>query len=231
MSDSISLSLSAHGLSELPPNIYENDFTFIVDGRRYECPSIIADFLSPLLCRLRQSDSSIHEYELNIKDPNDYFYNFISLGRGETISFSRTSRAFYFQICESLENKELLRAFLDKEELTVGTILNRIRTHCALKSDCTAEISFAASHFHEIPISEFDMIEWNANILSSIFSNESLKVKDEDSLVSFLCDFSKRNSTCLSLFDHVRFEYLSRSGLSQFIEIITESFDYFSFSI
>jgi hypothetical protein len=43
------ISLSAKGLEYLPMNCYENDFTVIVGQKKYDCPSFIADFLSPRL--------------------------------------------------------------------------------------------------------------------------------------------------------------------------------------
>jgi hypothetical protein len=43
----VELALSAKGLRNLPMNVYENDFTFIVGESRYDCPSFIDSFLSP----------------------------------------------------------------------------------------------------------------------------------------------------------------------------------------
>jgi hypothetical protein len=38
------VSLSAKGFAHLPMNCYENDFTFVVGEKKYECPSFVADF-------------------------------------------------------------------------------------------------------------------------------------------------------------------------------------------
>jgi hypothetical protein len=41
------ISLSTKGFRNLPRNVYENDFTFIVGENRYYCPSFLACLLSP----------------------------------------------------------------------------------------------------------------------------------------------------------------------------------------
>jgi hypothetical protein len=78
------MDIRARGLSKLPLSIYGNDFTFIVGGRRYGCPPIVADFLSPAVCRFRQTDTSINEYVLNIKDPSKAVTSTVRPSRFET---------------------------------------------------------------------------------------------------------------------------------------------------
>jgi hypothetical protein len=43
----VEISLSAKGFRNLPRNVYQNDFAFIVGQNRYYCPSFIASLLSP----------------------------------------------------------------------------------------------------------------------------------------------------------------------------------------
>jgi hypothetical protein len=58
----IELALSAKGLGNLPKNVYENDFTFIVGETRSDCPSFIASFLSPRICDLQKSDPTFCKF-------------------------------------------------------------------------------------------------------------------------------------------------------------------------
>jgi hypothetical protein len=228
----LSLSLSARGLAKLPASIYTNDFTFIVGGRKYQCPSVVADFLSPRLCRLRQSDSSIDEYELNIDDCSGDFSNFLSLGRGATFPISPSSLVFYLKVCENLENDELLRALLmDDLGLSVSTVTGRLLQLKATNGDCEREIEFTASHFAEMSDSDIALIGSDICLLSAIVSNGSLIIQDEDWLVCLLSGFSQVQPAYFSLFGDVRFEYVSESVIGDFIKLITKSFDYFSFSI
>jgi hypothetical protein len=60
----IKAALSANGISRIPLNNHENDFTFYVGEREYVCPSFIAEFPSPHLCTLRRNDSTIQFFHL-----------------------------------------------------------------------------------------------------------------------------------------------------------------------
>jgi hypothetical protein len=54
--------LSTRGLANIPESESRNDFDFVVGNSRYHCPSLIADFLSPLLCRLHLADETIKSF-------------------------------------------------------------------------------------------------------------------------------------------------------------------------
>jgi hypothetical protein len=70
-------------------------------------------------------------------------------------------------------------------------------------------------------------------LISNIISNKSLELKDEESLYEIIVSKSKENedSQFFSLFEFVRFEYLSTNSIESFIEIINESFDFLTFPI
>jgi hypothetical protein len=71
------------------------------------------------------------------------------------------------------------------------------------------------------------------DIISNILSKESLQMKDEESLYEIISSKSKQNedSQFFSLFEFVRFEYLSTKSMKSFIEIINSSFDFLTFPI
>jgi hypothetical protein len=56
--------LSSAGLVQVSETCYENEFAFIVGAgaERDECPLFVADFLSPRIPRLRQSNSTLREF-------------------------------------------------------------------------------------------------------------------------------------------------------------------------
>jgi hypothetical protein len=66
----VEIKLSAKGLGNLPANVYENDFTFIVGENHYHCPSFLASFLSPRICRLQMNDCTIREFVIETEDSN-----------------------------------------------------------------------------------------------------------------------------------------------------------------
>jgi hypothetical protein len=227
------VSLTSGGLAFLPPNIYKTDFTFIVGERRHMCPAIVADFLSPLLCRIRQTDSSFDEYKLDIEDDADEFLTFLSLGRGSKIAITDTNRSFYLRICEVLENTELQSHFMtvSEEELTINTIFSQLRLLLNGKMDCSQAITFAASHFYELMKLDLKLIESDIELFDEILSSESLQLRDEDSLFDFLVNLISKDSQYFSLLEFIQFEYLSTTQIVQFVSLTSNLFDCFTFSI
>jgi hypothetical protein len=65
--------LSAKGLLNVPRNVYEDDFTFIVGDSHYKCPSMFAAFLSRRIGSLQSIDPTIREYQISTTDPHKYF--------------------------------------------------------------------------------------------------------------------------------------------------------------
>jgi hypothetical protein len=55
----LQVGLSVKGLANIPRNIYENDFPFIIREDTYQCPSFIAAFLFPRSGQLQVSDSTL----------------------------------------------------------------------------------------------------------------------------------------------------------------------------
>jgi hypothetical protein len=68
-------------------------------------------------------------------------------------------------------------------------------------------------------------------ILSNIISKEPLQLKDEESLYELISSKQNEDSRFFSLFEYIRFEYLSSTSIESFIEIINESFDLLTFPI
>ena len=56
---------------------YDNDFTFIVNGKEFLTNRITADLLSPKICKIHFDDPTIKSFTINTK-PNKTVYNFLS---------------------------------------------------------------------------------------------------------------------------------------------------------
>jgi hypothetical protein len=83
-------------------------------------------------------------------------------------------------------------------------------------------IKFIASHFHEIDQSFLRRLP--ISTLGRILSHDSLRIKSEDSLHDFVSSCFEACAESISLFSHVRFEYLSCDCIQRFI---LWSFDHF----
>jgi hypothetical protein len=98
--------------------------------------------------------------------------------------------------------------------------------HDEFGSDCTAEFSFAASHFSEFSSSILDSL--TAPQLHGIFSNRSLRLQDEDSLCTLICNHFKLAASWVILLDFVRLHYLHTSTVAKFANSLPQVFYFLS---
>jgi hypothetical protein len=123
--------LSAKGLINVPRNVYENDFTFIVGDSHYKCPSVFAAFLSRRIGSLQSIDPTIHEFHISTKDPHNYISKIVYLSSGLTISVDLDDKDFSTFIGDV--SGELLTGELYEQingaiegDLTVSNVLDRL---------------------------------------------------------------------------------------------------------
>jgi hypothetical protein len=230
----IEVGLSARGLISVPRNVYENDFTVIVGDSHDKCSSVFAAFLSHRIGSLQSTDPTIREFNIATKDPHKYFSKIVDLCSGLTISadlddkdFSR----FIGDISGELCNGDLYEQINGSIEgdLTISNVIDRLRFLHGIESDYERELSFISSHFFEIDKSSICSLPFE--VFYGIISNSSIQLKDEDSFYEMICDYFDRDSRYFSLFEHVRYEYLSTKSMNSFICLIDESFDFLSFAI
>jgi hypothetical protein len=129
------------------------------------------------------------------------------------------------------ENRELYdQLFLNIEkDLTISNVLNRLEFLFSANESCELEIEFCSSHFSEFESK--DLFSLSFEIISSIISKPSIQLQDEESLFELISNRYKTDSRFFSLFEFVQFECLSGQSIQSFIELMTKSFDLFTFSI
>jgi hypothetical protein len=154
-SRNIEVSLSAKGLLNIPRNMYENDFTFFVRDSHYECPSVFAAFLSRQIGSLQSIDPTIREFHISTKDPHKYFSKIVDLSSGLTISVDLEDKdfsSFVGDICGELFNGELYEQINGaiEGELTISTVIDRVRFLHGIGSNYEKEFLFRSSHFSQI---------------------------------------------------------------------------------
>jgi hypothetical protein len=228
--------LSSAGLGNIQRELYLSHFTFLISGRKFVCPSFIAEFLSPRVSRMRTTDSTIQEFAIDVDDPTNEFSKVFGLGEGLDMVVTNSNRNVVKSICSKLGNRELLESISDifEKELNSDNVLARLMFLTDNDLVCETEVDFASSHFGEF-LNANDSSEVNSlstALLLEIISRPSLKLKSEDSLWTFLVNRFLRSSDPnvrpdVSLFlPFIKFEYLSTDVMTQFCAMITSSFDF-----
>jgi hypothetical protein len=116
-----------------------------------------------------------------------------------------------------------------EDDLTVLNVLDRIQFLFPAGDPCDPEIEFCSSHFFELDSTAVSRLPFE--IFSSVISKDSIRLKDEESLYEMIVSHQIEDSRFYSLFEHVRFEYLSTKSIQSFIELINQSFDLLTFPI
>jgi hypothetical protein len=227
----IRLSLSAKGLQRLETVNHECNFAFIVGNERYFCPSFVAEFLSPRITSLRSQDITIDEFSIETNDPGHYFGTFLSVGLGREVSVSVNELGFVRSVCGELWNSELFEQTFERKEgeITKEELKARIEFLSGIDGSCASDISVVASHFHAFSASDFDHL--SRSVLESILSDQSLVVRDEDSVFEVVHRLASSDNSYFGLLEFVRFEFVSVDCISRAFEFISGLFDSFTFGV
>jgi hypothetical protein len=121
-------------------------------------------------------------------------------------------------VSKELLNEELLSYSreINREELSIDSVLKRLERHRRMNIDYSQEIAFIALHFHEIDIS--DLVICDQSILSRIFLSTELKIKSEDWLYEQIWQLVEVDRMNFTLVQFIRFEFVSTRIARQFIE-------------
>jgi hypothetical protein len=196
----VEISLSAKGFGNLPRNVYDNDFIFIVGDNRYSCPSCVASFLSPRICHLQMTDPTLREFYIETNDPTNLFPKLLRLCYGSSFRVC-ASISFFERILIELWNRELYEQIFGNFEsnLTILNVLDRIKILFSMNESYEREIEFCSSHFYEIDLTSIFSMPFE--IVSNILSKESLQLKDEESLYELISSKQNEDSRFFSLFE------------------------------
>ena len=233
----IFVSFLNNNLKDIPFHKYEKNFTFIVNGKRYETNRVVADILSPIIRNYHYQDESINEFEIktiksnqkNIKDPSkepDYFLDFLNLVNFDQINVDFSHQEYYLyylqQLGCSLDSIKIDSKFT--EELTKENSVQRLKTIQLFFPDHSQDeksvyyqiIQFIALNFDEISKEELKTLD--IITLEDIFRNEHFCIQSEDSLLEFILDLYKQDHSNAPLFEYVHFKFTSDETRNNFLE-------------
>lgn len=211
--------LSARGLANIVVDPTHEDFAFHVGNLIYRCRSSIADFLSGQVASLHHTDPTIDSFQVKTADPHCFFELFVSLGRGREIGITAVNRPFLFQFARELVNKELFDALSKESEhqdWNTEFALLSLRSGCESWQTSNSALSYLSSHFHELPESVLESLEYEE--AAAILSDASLILKSEDWLYDFISSHFEKDNCYFGLLEFLKFEFLSSESISKFVD-------------
>ena len=242
--EDIDFSLSAESLNDIPFHKYENNFTFIVNGKQYRTSRVVADLLSPIIREYHYIDETINEFCINTSDKNDNFEDFINLSNFETVIIDKNRQKTYSEYFYQLGNiNEYIRLHHEPFEATnsdnaidrlisisqnASLISNHLSKEPMILSNSTFYDSFdnkmenvndlvayIASNFESVKKEEMKSL--SLEIIEDIISSPALKLKDEGSLLNFILELYENDSKFSVLFEYVIFANVDDELLENFI--------------
>jgi hypothetical protein len=94
--------LSGRALANATVGYWSDDFTFIIGDRCCQCPSSVAQFLSPRVSRLQSIDAAISGLRLQVEDGDDLFGLLLKAAGGGGIAADSAHRRTFQAICAAL---------------------------------------------------------------------------------------------------------------------------------
>jgi hypothetical protein len=224
---SVTRALSGRGLGNIWMKDSYEEFTFFIDGRRYRCPSLVAEFLSPRVCHLHCSDPTIDEIMLEVEDRGELFGLVLEAARGGGITINSGNRLMCGMICAALWNSELCASVLREngEAITMVNVLDRLEFLSASRCDISAELEFISSHFSDFSRQSNPLTALPFSLLYEIIDHRSLRLESEDYLYDFIRTCVETNPELLGLLEFIKFEYCSTDTMRKIFELISEDFE------
>ena len=218
MSDYIKLQTDS--ILRVPFWRYEKDFTFIVNGEEYHTSQILADLLSPTVCKARDNDPTLREFYINTKSEGD-FQQILNLFNFKAQEITVNNFNYLCEIFEQLGTENISIKY-SSEEITIDNVINLIKKHehqTIFKDNYSREIDFLSSHFYEIEaLKKEELLTISNESLCNIMNNTNLTLSTEDELFSLINELYAEDKTNSNLYEFVEFKNVSTSSLETFIE-------------
>lgn len=243
----ISLILSSAGLKNLTQIKSETEFLFILGKHEFKLNSVIAEFLSPFVSHMHQSDPTINSFNFqyyfknisnsNLEDYNQIFTEdiinlFKQLSNGLSIELNENQIYKMQLLAIVIGNDELFEKIdqlfpINQKEPNFDKLIQQLQIFHIFpqhfkRFNRSNIIDHIASHFTSIDPKK--LINIPKSILYEIISSEFLKVDSQDSLIDFINEIFKNNekSDKIYFYEKVEFDKLSEEKFQLFLE----EFDY-----
>ena len=216
------IQLKATSILNVPLQLYEEDFSFVVNGEEFKTSRIISDLLSPKICQLRMNDPTLNMYVINTSEQGN-FSNVLKLVNFDQNDIPENEIPFILEVMEILNNKSI--EFQDQEnsvKITTDNVFSLILRHEKYphfySKSLQNEIEFVSSNFNEICDEKTeDLTKIKFDTLFSIINNSKLKLESEDQLLKFINKLYCRDVKYSILYETVYFVNVSSEAMGEFI--------------
>ena len=123
------IQLEPSTILNVPLQSYASDFTFVVNGKENKTSRIIADLLSPAICRIHSNDPTFNRFVINTQHQGD-FSHIIELITFHQINISSNEVGFVSEVIEILRNSSIkYEETIKTTEISLENVLSLVSLH------------------------------------------------------------------------------------------------------
>ena len=221
------IQLKKSAMLNIPFNLYEKDFIFIVNGQEFRTSRFIADLLSPKIIQLHSIDPTCNNFIISTQESGD-FSIFLNLINFDPNIIQETDLPFLSEVIKILDTNTIdINIPEDNYTLTIDNVFEKLENHLKNENFFTKEIEkeieFITSHFYEIDEYDENKIEQLGNIkLSTIYSilnSEKLTLKTEDQLLKIINSIYSNKRSYFQLYECIQFVNVNSENIMDFLDI------------
>ena len=195
-----------------------HDFTFIIDGKRYECHRIVVFSLAPAIAN--QCLNTSREYSFgNIKDPKNYFQLFSDYFHGKEIKICFENAPFFEEIGTILGMGQFVQCARQYLDALPKNLVEQMKVY----SECGVEnIEFADEIASSWDVYEKDesLYELPPLAFKLILESQYLKYESESKLYQYIKKLiEKKGKKYISLFSVLQTADLEQNEIAEILEM------------
>lgn len=215
-----SIQLQTDSILQVPLQSYNQDFTFIVNGERYQTNKVSADLLSTKISKMHQIDLTISEYSITTRAQGDFQF-VLGLLKFNQENIPETQYPFLSEIIDHLGTEKVTVNIPTKEikmENVIDLLLLHEKSRFFFKKNFLSEIDFLSEHFYEIQENQKEeLFKLSKDTLEKVINNEKLSLQSEDQLLDVIDELYSRNEEFIDFYEFVYFKNVTNEQMKKFV--------------
>lgn len=220
----LQVQLQTTSVLDIPLQVYDQDFIFIVNDKEYTTSRVVSDLLSPYISQMHQTDPTISTFSISTKDKGD-INRILDLVTFTTQLIPTNEILFFSEVIEKLGSRPQL---IQSDSLSNDNVIELLHHHEHFPhlygNQIEREIEYLSSHFYELCDRFFDELKTlSISTIEKVVSDAHLKLLNEDQLLKFANDLyqdsTNQNRREYSiLYEHVLFDNIGQENINEFVD-------------
>lgn len=220
------IAFNTSSILNIPLHKYEEDFTFVVNGKYFKTSRVVADLLSSKVVQLHFSDPTLNEYSFQTNQNGDFqkILDFIIFHK---VDFDLKDIPYVLEILEILENQSF-KIINDSSntEISLDSVFNSILQHerynIFYSSQLAKDIEYISQNFYSLKENHIQIFKTlKIGTIEMILKNPNLQLESEDQLISIINQIYSENNNYAALYDNVKFFNVTKEKMSEFLNIFS----------